>query len=157
MLDTCKKKDGEGERKHSRATSFEDMQKLYLHFKATCPSVDPSCTNTDQMHTILDRSSHLLFNALSSSAFIIWMRCSTTHMIGSNNNLTWNVCRIGEVTNLQYKNLEFGEQQPSFSSSRERPPFFELNLRNRKNWQKREKNGEHQLSGERQHCELSDA
>jgi hypothetical protein len=60
-------------------------------------------------------------------------------MIESNNNL--NVYRIGEVTNLQYKNFEFGERQS-------RPPFFKLNLRNRKNWQKREKNGEHQLSGE---------
>jgi hypothetical protein len=155
MLDTCKKKDGEGERKHSRAMSFEDMQKFYLHFKTTCPSVDSSCANADQTQAILDRGSHLLFNALSSSAFVIWMRCGTTHMIiESNNNL--NLCRIGEVTNLQYKNFEFGEQQPGSSSSRERPPFFKLNLRNRKNWQKREKNGEHQLSGE-EHNKSSDA
>ena len=91
MLDTCKKKDGEGERKHSRAMSFEDMQKFYLRFKTTCPSVDPSCANVDQIQAILDRGSHLLFNALSSSAFVIWMRCGTTHMIESNNNLNLNM------------------------------------------------------------------
>jgi hypothetical protein len=81
MLDTCKKKDGEGERKHSRATSFEDMKKFYLRFKTTCPSVDPSRASADQKQAILDHGSHLLFNALSSSAYIIWMRYGTTHMI----------------------------------------------------------------------------
>ena len=80
MLDTCKKKDGEGERKHSCAMSFEDMKKLYLRFKAACPLVDPSRASADQTQAILDRGNHLLFNALSSSAFVIWMRCGTTHM-----------------------------------------------------------------------------
>jgi hypothetical protein len=78
MLDTFKKKDGEGEQKHSRAMSFEDMQKLYLCIKTICPSsVDPSHANVDQKQAILNRGTHLLFNAMSSSAFVIWMRCVT--------------------------------------------------------------------------------
>ncbi|KAF9554482.1 hypothetical protein CPC08DRAFT_766691 [Agrocybe pediades] len=55
---------------------------------------------------------------------------------------------IGEVSSLQYKSLEF----PSGPDSRrkpdgDKPHHFVLNLRNRKNWQKWEKNGEHQLGG----------
>jgi hypothetical protein len=43
MLEACKNKDGEGERRHSRAMSIEDMKKLYNSYLKNCPVVDPSC------------------------------------------------------------------------------------------------------------------
>ncbi|KAH9475673.1 hypothetical protein JR316_0011232 [Psilocybe cubensis] len=121
----CKQKDGEGERKHSRAISIQDMQYLLRNFKHKCPSIDSSRKLLNQRKEITARCNHLLFNALSTSAFTIWMR-------------------VGEATSLQYKHFEFpmGRQRTSNGHH-----FFRLNLRNRKNWQKREKNGEHQLSG----------
>ncbi|KAF4619278.1 hypothetical protein D9613_004727 [Agrocybe pediades] len=136
VMVACKNKGEESERKHSRAMSIEDMRKLHHHFLKECPppiTLDPTQSNLtdDQRKAIGIRAQYLHFNALSTSAFICWMR-------------------IGEVVNLQYKNFEFnggpGNRRASVNG---KPTYFTLNLRNRKNWQKREKNGEHQLSG---HC-----
>jgi hypothetical protein len=75
MLDACKNKDGEGERRHSRAMSIEDMQKLHNNYLKNCPAVDPSCNvKTLDAEGVKKCATYLLFNALSSSAFIIWMR-----------------------------------------------------------------------------------
>jgi hypothetical protein len=79
MLDTCKNKDGEGERKHSRAISIEDMQKLHSNHLKNCPVLDPSCNLPDlsnplETEDIKKRVTYLLFNSLSTLAFIIWMR-----------------------------------------------------------------------------------
>lgn len=43
MLDACKNKDGKGEWRHSRAMSFEDMQKLHNNYLKNCPVIDASC------------------------------------------------------------------------------------------------------------------
>lgn len=79
MLEACKNKDGEGERRHSRAMSIEDMQKLRLHYSYLkhCPGVDPSSSDVNletEGVKNLKCATYLLFNALSTSAFIIWMR-----------------------------------------------------------------------------------
>lgn len=78
MLEACKNKDGEGERKHSRAMSIEDMRKLHKNYLKNCPVSDPSCNpNPDKPLAAEEskkRATYLLFNALSTSAFIIWMR-----------------------------------------------------------------------------------
>ena len=84
MLEACKNKDGEGERRHSRAISIEDMQKLYNNYINTCPAIDlSSIANLESeliepqalnLEHVKKRTIYLLFNALSSSAFIIWMR-----------------------------------------------------------------------------------
>lgn len=79
MLEACKNKDGEGERKHSRAMSIEDMRKLHDNHLKNCP---PSCNlglNLDrplelELEDVKKRATYLLFNALSTLAFIIWMR-----------------------------------------------------------------------------------
>ena len=80
MLDACKKKDGEGEQKHSWAMSIEDMQNLHKNHIKNCPVVDHSC-NLDsnnpidlESEDIKKRAMYLLFCALSTLAFIIWMR-----------------------------------------------------------------------------------
>ena len=74
MLEACKNKDGEGERRHSRAMSIEDMQKLHNSYLENCPVFDPSCDVNLEAEGVKKRTIYLLFNALSSSAFIIWMR-----------------------------------------------------------------------------------
>ena len=71
MLDACKNKDGEGERKHSRAMSIEDMQKLHDNYLKNCRAIDDDPLEAEE---IKKRAKHLLFNAMSTSAFIIWMR-----------------------------------------------------------------------------------
>uniref|UniRef100_A0A8H7XPI1 Tyr recombinase domain-containing protein n=1 Tax=Psilocybe cubensis TaxID=181762 RepID=A0A8H7XPI1_PSICU len=115
-----------------RSAEVEDQLAAYMrclldHSLQKCPTFDlENGTQAYQKNILAERATYLLFNALSTSAFTIWMR-------------------IGEVTSLQYKNLEFpvGRQKSHFQGHH----YFRLNLRNRKNWQKREKNGEHQLSG----------
>ncbi|KAF9554927.1 hypothetical protein CPC08DRAFT_696122 [Agrocybe pediades] len=139
IMGAVKNKDGESERKHSRAMSIQNMRKLYQQFLRQCPPSPTSTPNSqadkhaweEHRKVVALRATYLLFNALSSSAFVCWMR-------------------IGEVTNLQYKSLHFpkGSQQRREADG-DQPHHFILNLRNRKNWQKREKSGEHQLSG---HC-----
>ena len=79
MLDACKNKDGEGERRHSRAMSIKDMQKLHNNYLKNCPVIDPACNlNSDKpqldAEDLKKKIKYLLFNALSTSAFIIWMR-----------------------------------------------------------------------------------
>jgi hypothetical protein len=79
MLDACKNKDGESERKHSRALSIEDMKKLRDNHLKKCPIIDPSCNLLDldkplEKEDIKKRATYLLFNGLSTLAFIIWMR-----------------------------------------------------------------------------------
>jgi antirestriction protein len=78
MLEACKNKDGEGERKHSRAMSIEDMQKLHDNYLKNCPVIDPLCdlnlNKSLEAEDIKKRATYLLFNALSTLAFIIWMR-----------------------------------------------------------------------------------
>jgi hypothetical protein len=57
---------------------------------------------------------------------------------------------ISEATTLKYKNLEFlhGRRKEGIFIENPQKHFFKLNLRERKNWQKRVKNGEQQLNGE---------
>jgi hypothetical protein len=57
---------------------------------------------------------------------------------------------IIEATTLQYKNLEFlhGRRREGEFIENPQKHFFKVNLRNRKNWQKRVRNGEQQLNGE---------
>ena len=76
MLDACKNKDGEGERKHSRAISIEDMHKLHDNYLKNYPATDPSCNlpDLDKAEDIKKRATYLCFNAMSTLAFIIWMR-----------------------------------------------------------------------------------
>ena len=78
MLDACKNKDGEGERKRSRAISVEDMRKLHDNYLKNYPvtASDASC-NLDKplnAEVIKKRATYLHFNAMSTLAFIIWMR-----------------------------------------------------------------------------------
>ena len=47
MLDACKNKDGEGERKHSQAIYIEDMCKLHDNYLKNYPVTDPSCNLPD--------------------------------------------------------------------------------------------------------------
>ncbi|KIM44296.1 hypothetical protein M413DRAFT_25722 [Hebeloma cylindrosporum] len=133
MLEACKNKDGESERRHSRAISIEDMKKLHDNSRKNCPPAFPSVSTScdgrkSETEAMKKRVMYLLFNALSTTAFIIWMR---------------------EATTLQYKHLEFlhGRRREGFFVKNPQKHFFKVNLRNRKNWQKRVRNGEQQLNG----------
>ena len=85
MLHSIKKRDAEdaGERKHSRAMSYEDMQKLYAHAKSDCPSRE--CAEQFVHHgnghyhplspnLLSKRAEHLYFLAYSSLSFSLWTR-----------------------------------------------------------------------------------
>ena len=79
MLEACINKDGEGERRHSQTTSIEDMQKLHKSYLKNCPT---SSDEPLEAEDVKKRATYLLFNALSTSAFIIWMRCESLTFIG---------------------------------------------------------------------------
>ncbi|KDR71666.1 hypothetical protein GALMADRAFT_75054 [Galerina marginata CBS 339.88] len=132
MLAACQNKDGEGERNHSRAMSMEDMRKLHKASQRDCPVLDESRSYAEQADVIAQRGTHLLFNALSSSGWTIWMR-------------------YVEATSLKYKNFMFrgNRRRPTREDLGEsqKPHSFTLNLRDRKNWQNRLKKGEHQMRG----------
>jgi hypothetical protein len=53
-----------------------------------------------------------------------------------------------ETTSLQFKNFDFSPPPAPENLATANLPYFKVNLRNRKNWQKRTRNGEQQLSGE---------
>ena len=79
MLNACKNKDSEGEQRHSRVMSIEDMQKLHNNYLKNCLVIDPACDlNSDKpqlnAEDLKKKITYLLFNALSTLAFIIWMQ-----------------------------------------------------------------------------------
>ncbi|KAF8956169.1 hypothetical protein BDZ97DRAFT_1708433 [Flammula alnicola] len=129
MLEACKNKDGEGERTHSRAMTIQDMKRLYEYIRDNCP--DDNGKDGLTVEQIAERGQSLLFNAFASTGFTLWTRnCETTV--------------------LRYKDFEFAPNRREGSPENDHGPcWFRVNLRNRKNWQKRMKNGETQLSG---HC-----
>jgi hypothetical protein len=70
VLDACLKKDGEGERKHSRALSIEDMEMIYRYSLQQCPEgFEPK---TQEEIELLAR--HLFYLAFAAFAFTIWTR-----------------------------------------------------------------------------------
>ena len=70
ILDACSKKDGEGERRHSKAMSIEDMERILAHSLRECPEgFEPK---TQEERDLLAR--HLFYRAFASFAFTIWTR-----------------------------------------------------------------------------------
>lgn len=74
MLSACKNKDGEGERKHSRAITIQDMEALYEHSEKNYPSKDKRDGVPSGLSEIGSRGSLLFFNALATTGFTIWTR-----------------------------------------------------------------------------------
>ena len=65
ILETCKYKDGESERTHSKAISVGNMTKLHDYAMSQCLSLDIS---------VAQQGFFLLFIALASTAFTLWTR-----------------------------------------------------------------------------------
>ena len=139
MLTACKNKDGEGERKHSRAITIQDMEALYEYSEKNLLKKDGAYGSTLKIGLT---GSLLLFNALATTGFTIWTRYGLLVILNFiQYSLTGNH-RNCETISLQYGNLEF-----SNSINRRQGDFFIVNLRNRKNWQRRVKKNEQQLNG----------
>ena len=71
MLTACKNKDGEGERKHSRAITIQDMEALYEYSEKNLVKKDSAYSSTPEIGLT---GSLLLFNALATTGFTIWTR-----------------------------------------------------------------------------------
>ncbi|KAF8801213.1 hypothetical protein BYT27DRAFT_7226962 [Phlegmacium glaucopus] len=123
MLSACKNKDGEGERKHSRAITIQDMEALYVYSEKNLVKKEDASGIPLSLSEVGLAASSLFFNALSTTGFTIWTRNC-------------------ETISLQYGNLEFPDWR-----NRHQGEFFTVNLRNRKNWQRRVKKNEQQLNG----------
>ncbi|KAJ3856399.1 hypothetical protein EV368DRAFT_32460 [Lentinula lateritia] len=121
----CKRKDGEAERHHSTPASIIIMQRLYAFSISTCPDnylvVDAQ--------SLAFKTRHLRFRAYSSLGFTIWTRNS-------------------ETSGLQAKHID-RNPLPRPGATPSDPPFIQVNLRDRKNWQKKQAKNETQLNG---HC-----
>ncbi|KAF9524111.1 hypothetical protein CPB83DRAFT_774378 [Crepidotus variabilis] len=130
MLSACKNKDGEAERTHSRAMTFDDMRKLYLNSKEL--REEGKKGGPLSLKKIAAIGEAMMFGAFATTGFTIWTR----------NN---------ETTNLQYKHLEFGSagRRKGNPENDSGEGYFIVNLRNRKNWQKRAKTGQLQMNGHR--------
>ena len=74
MLSACKNKDGEGERKHSRAMTIQDMEAFYEYSKKNQPSKEKRDSTPSGLSEIGLTGSLLLFNALATTGFTIWTR-----------------------------------------------------------------------------------
>ncbi|RXW11526.1 hypothetical protein EST38_g14330 [Candolleomyces aberdarensis] len=138
MLHSIKKKDAEesDDRKHSRAMSYEDMQRLYAHAEAKCPSKEDAerfinCGNGYYQplapELLSKRAEHLQFLAYSTISFALWTRCH-------------------ETCQLQFKHFDFNIA-PKRCSNGQVYPRFSVNLRHRKNWQNKMESGELSVEG----------
>ncbi|RXW20913.1 hypothetical protein EST38_g4935 [Candolleomyces aberdarensis] len=124
----CKKKDGEPERRHSRAMRIEDMQKIHEHLQHNYPKLE-EVVDAD---SAARRVTMLHYMALSTVSWAVWTQSN-------------------EIINLQMKHLDFNPPPPPTDTTQ----FFEryrgraltINLQNRKNWQRKLEKGEHQLNG----------
>ncbi|KAH7871951.1 uncharacterized protein C8R40DRAFT_1273810 [Lentinula edodes] len=119
----CKRKDGEAERRHSTPASIIIMQRLYAFSISTCPDnylvVDAQ--------SLAFKTRHLRFRAYSSLGFTIW---------------------TSETSGLQAKHID-RNPLPRPGATPSDPPFIQVNLRDRKNWQKKQAKNETQLNGHR--------
>ncbi|THU80443.1 hypothetical protein K435DRAFT_874378 [Dendrothele bispora CBS 962.96] len=123
MLTACKNKDGEKERKHSRAMSHQDMKAIYDWSIRTCPD-DAPVTNVNQLAL---KTEHLLYRASASLAFTIWTR----HC---------------ETTNLKGKHIDMNPE-PHPGAAPYEPTSINVHLKERKGWQKKMNKGQSQLNG----------
>ncbi|KAH6881190.1 hypothetical protein BKA70DRAFT_1125949, partial [Coprinopsis sp. MPI-PUGE-AT-0042] len=122
MMTAIKHMGGEPERRHSRAMSKDDMETLHEHIDTQCPGPEKQ-----DRASKMARAEYLEFKALSALGFTIWTRnCETVQ--------------------LQFCDFDFS-QKPKKASNGKVYPFIVVNLRNRKNWQRKMAKGDHQLSG----------
>ncbi|EPQ55680.1 hypothetical protein GLOTRDRAFT_128893 [Gloeophyllum trabeum ATCC 11539] len=116
---SIKHKDGidGGDRKHSLAMSKKCIEQLYAWSSALCPPQTWSHLPEDLV--VVERQAiHLRFRARASLGFTLWTRnCETTR--------------------LQYQHFEFNDARRKGGSPLD-PPHFEVNLTNRKNWQRKQ-------------------
>ena len=71
MLSACKNKDGEGERKHSRAIMIQDMELLNEYSEKNLSKTDGTPSASSEIRLT---GSLLFFNALATTGFTIWTR-----------------------------------------------------------------------------------
>ncbi|KAJ3845839.1 hypothetical protein EV368DRAFT_90008 [Lentinula lateritia] len=125
LMEGCKRKDRESERHHSKPASIIIMERLYAHSISVCPDDYPVLDAKSLAFKIL----HLRFHAYSSLGFTIWTRNT-------------------ETSHLQAKHVD-RNPLPRPGATPSDPPFIQINLRDRKNWQKKQAKNETQLNGNR--------
>ncbi|KAF5318395.1 hypothetical protein D9611_013895 [Ephemerocybe angulata] len=113
-----------------------DLEKIYAYSLKQCP--EGMVPRTAEDITLMTR--HLFWRAFSAFGFVIWTRLRIAYR---------DAHRNFETSNFRYGGLDFlGHKRPKYSSKPlEQLPFFRVNLRERKNWQKKMKNGELQMNG----------
>ncbi|KAJ7855319.1 hypothetical protein B0H14DRAFT_3647063, partial [Mycena olivaceomarginata] len=105
-------KDG-GDRKHSLAMTEEFMMRMFQWSGEVCPPSKYDTKSTTREEQSL-KTKHLAFKCFASTSWTIWSR-------------------YVHASRLQRKHLTFGlEDSKAFNT-----PYFELQLTNRKGWQKR--------------------
>ncbi|KAF6761447.1 hypothetical protein DFP72DRAFT_1061677 [Ephemerocybe angulata] len=111
-----------GDRKHARAMSYENMQKIHDHIQSKCPTKEQI-----DVPSLSKRSENLYFMALASLGFVIWTRNS-------------------ETCQLQFKHFDF-KAPPKQCANGQSFPRFSVNVQQRKNWQHKMETGELGLEG----------
>ncbi|THU85408.1 hypothetical protein K435DRAFT_685662 [Dendrothele bispora CBS 962.96] len=125
MLKTCHNKDGEADRNHSRPMTMGDLQQIWVFMKTQCPDnmdVDMSLKNLGP------KTKWLFWLAYSSVGMTIWTR----------NN---------ESTLLKRKNIVLNPPPHPSGKKEVSGQYFDVNLRERKGWQKKMSRNEHQMNG----------
>ncbi|KAK7028811.1 hypothetical protein VNI00_014824 [Paramarasmius palmivorus] len=112
MVKACKNKDGETERTHSKAMSFEDMVALYEWSCKMCPDNLP----VTDMESLTLKTEHLSFRAFISIAFTLWTRNC-------------------ETSSLRVKNVD-RNPEPRLGATPLDPKCIVFRLFNRKGWQR---------------------
>ncbi|KAF5342430.1 hypothetical protein D9611_001776 [Ephemerocybe angulata] len=112
MLNAVHKREDQPDRKHSRAMSFEDMDAIHQHIQANHPS--PHLVDSA---SLAKRGRYLYYSALSSLGFVVWTRNS-------------------EACMLKYKHLDFHAPKKRCSNGQTYERVV-VNIRYRKNWQRK--------------------
>ncbi|KZT23167.1 hypothetical protein NEOLEDRAFT_1070129, partial [Neolentinus lepideus HHB14362 ss-1] len=122
VMASIKHKDGidGGDRKHSLAMTKGCVEQLYAWSTAMSPPEKVARLPEDGTR-VYSQAVHLRFRARASLGFVIWTRRALHTCIGT----------------LQYKHLEFNDEHRKGGTPLD-PPHFEVNLKNRKNWQRKQ-------------------
>ena len=144
MYDACKNKDGEADRTHARAMTFNDMERLLTYTMNHCPSDD----ELDNLASLGLRAATLLFNAFVTTGFNLWTQYVSTVSLRWHMGLMQCISsRNCKTVQLQAKHFNFSPD-PLLNRSPASAKYIKISLKNQKNWQRKMKKGEHGLNSE---------
>ena len=144
MHDACKNKDGEGDRTHAWAMTFNDMEKLLTYTMH-------HGLNDNELGDLVALglgAMTLLFNTFVTTGFNLWTQYVNGISLRQHIRLMQHISsRNCETVWLQAKHFNFSPD-PLPNRTPATAQYIRISLKNQKNWQRKMKKGKHGLNSE---------